>query len=193
MPVTPSGHLSRRVRASARAVPIRPHPALRPLIYAAMLASLFAIAATTRAPAETYGQAKVDPLSLAERDLADETRGDVAGAVALYSDDGVIQNGGLCAPACVGKEAIQKEIERRVAAKNRWKVVGKYVSGNVAVVKTELQIGYIEASGVDRVVVWCLYEVKDGKIAVATTIGQRTDPQTAQFIKWVQQQRNAVR
>lgn len=60
----------------------------------------------------------------------------------------------MLAPPCVGKDAIRKELERRVAAKNRWKVVGKYVSGNVAVIKTELQIGYIESSGVDRVVVW---------------------------------------
>lgn len=36
----------------------------------------------------------------------------------------------------------------------------------------------------DRVVVWNIYEVKGDKIAVATLIGQRTDPQTAQFIKW---------
>jgi hypothetical protein len=134
----------------------------------------------------------MDPASLAERDLAAETRGDVAGAVALYSDDAVIQNGGLCGTACVGKEAIQKEIQRRVAAKNRWKIVGKYVSGNVAVVKTELQIGYIEGAHVDRVIVWNLYEAKDGKIAVATTIGQRTDPQTAQFIKWFQQQQTTA-
>jgi len=155
------------------------------------LGSMLALAATTRAPAETYRQAKVDPMSLAAGDLAAETRGDVAAALALYSDDAVIQNGGLCSTGCVGKDAIQKELERRVAAKNRWKIVGSYVSGNVAVVKTELKIGYIEASGVDRVIVWNIYEVKDGKIAIATTIGQRTDPQTAQFVKWVRQQQPA--
>ncbi|MBV8492101.1 MAG: hypothetical protein JO162_01330, partial [Alphaproteobacteria bacterium] len=55
---------------------------------------------------------------------------------------------------------------------------------NVAVLQTELKIGYIESSGVDRVVVWNIYEVKGDKIAVATLVGQRTDAQTAQFIKW---------
>jgi hypothetical protein len=55
-----------------------------------------------------------------------------------------VQYGGLCWPSCVGKDAIRQELERRVAAENRWKVVGKYVSGNVAVIKTELKIGYIE-------------------------------------------------
>ena len=72
---------------------------------------------------------------------------------------------------------------RRVGAKNRWTVVGRYVSGNVAVIKTELQIGYVEASGVDRVIVWCIYETKGDKIAAVTLAGQRTDPQTARFIE----------
>jgi hypothetical protein len=111
-------------------------------------------------------------------------RGDAAAALALYRDDAIVQYGGLCWTPCVGRAAIRKELERRVAAKNEWKVIGKYVSGNVAVLQTELKIGYIESSGVDRVVVWNIYEVRGPKIAVATLVGQRTDPQTAQFIKW---------
>jgi len=143
---------------------------------------MLAIAVSTPAPAE------VDPASLAERDMAAESRGDVATALASYSDDAIVQYGGLCWTPCVGKAAIQKELERRVAAKNRWTIIGKYVSGNVAVVQTELQIGYIEKSDVDRVIVWCIYEVKGDKIAVVTLVGQRTDPQTARFIEWVQSQ-----
>ena len=43
-------------------------------------------------------------------------RGNAAGALALYAEDAVIDGGGLCAVApCVGKAAIQKELERRVA------------------------------------------------------------------------------
>jgi hypothetical protein len=154
----------------------------RPIFFVTLLASMLALAVSTPAPAE------VDPASLAEQDAAAESRGDVAAALALYSDDAIVQYGGLCWTPCVGKAAIQKELERRVAAKNRWKIIGKYVSGNVAVVQTELQIGYIEQSGVDRVIVWCIYEVKGDKIAVVTLVGQRTDPQTARFIEWVQSQ-----
>ena len=55
-------------------------------------------------------------------------------------------------------------------------------------IKTELQIGYIEGSGVDRVIVWCIYETKGDKIAVVTLAGQRTDPQTARFIEWSRSQ-----
>jgi hypothetical protein len=143
---------------------------------------MVALAVSTPAPAE------VDPASLAEQDMAAESRGDVTAALALYSDDAIVQYGGLCWTPCVGKAAIQKELERRVAAKNQWTIIGKYVSGNVAAVQTELRIGYIEKSGVDRVIVWTLYEVKGDKIAVVTLAGQRTDPQTARFIEWVQSQ-----
>src|SRR5438105_3667795 len=154
----------------------------RPIFFGAFLASMLAPAVSTPTLAE------VDPASLAERDLAAESRGDAAAALALYADDAIVQYGGLCWTPCVGKAAIQQELERRIAAKNRWKIIGKYVSGNVAVVQTELQIGYIESSGVDRVVVWNIYEVKGNKIAVATLVGQRTDPQTARFIEWFRSQ-----
>jgi hypothetical protein len=154
----------------------------RPIFFATLLASMVALAVSTPAPAE------VDPASLAEQDMAAESRGDVTAALALYSDDAIVQYGGLCWTPCVGKAAIQKELERRVAAKNQWTIIGKYVSGNVAAVQTELRIGYIEKSGVDRVIVWTLYEVKGDKIAVVTLAGQRTDPQTARFIEWVQSQ-----
>src|SRR5437762_8033712 len=144
----------------------------RAILLVSLLASLLARAVSTPAPAQ------MDPASLAERDLAAETSDDVAAALALYSDDAIVQYGGLCWTPCVGKAAIQKELERRVEAKNRWKIIGKYVSGNVAVVQAELQIGFIEESGVDRVVVWTIYETKGDKIAVAALEGQRTDPQT---------------
>jgi hypothetical protein len=147
------------------------------IFFVALSASLRALAVSTPAPAQ------VDPASLAERDLAAESRGDVAAALALYSDDAIVQYGGLCWSPCIGKAAIRKELERRVAAKNQFKIIGKYVSGNVAVVQTELRIGYIEKSGVDRVIVCNIYEVTGDKIAVAALVGQRTDPQTARFIE----------
>jgi len=154
----------------------------RAILFVSLLASGLALAVSAPAPAQT------DPASLAERELAAETSGDVAAALALYSDDAIIQYGGLCGTPCVGKAAIQKELERRVEAKNRWTITGKYVAGNVAVVQTELRIGFIESSGVDRVVVWCIYETNDNKIAVVTLVGQRTDPQTARFIEWFRSQ-----
>jgi len=161
----------------------------RPVFFVALLAFMLAVSAP--APAEDYWQATVYAASLAEQDLADESRGDVAAALALYSDNAIIQYGGLFGTPCGGKDAIQKELERRAAAQNRWTIIGKYVSGNVAAIQTELRIGFIEKSGVDRVIVWCIYEVRGDKIAVGTLVGQRTDPQTARFIEWFRSQQPA--
>src|SRR5438874_5867604 len=143
-----------------------------PVFSVTLFASMLALAVSTPAPA------KENPASLAQRELVAESRGDVAAALALYSDDAIVQYGGLCWTPCVGKAAIQKELERRVGAKNRWTIIGKYVAGNVAVVQTELQIGFIEQSGVDRVIVWCIYEVTGDKIAVVTLVGLLTGAQT---------------
>jgi ketosteroid isomerase-like protein len=161
---------------------------------ATLLASLLPVVVLTPAPAENYRQAAVNPAALAEGEIAAESRGDVAAALALYADDAIVQNGGLCWTPCVGKAAIRKELERRVAALNHPVVVAKFASGNVAVIKTEVRLGYTDKSGVrhtlqwspgvDRIVVWNLYELKADKIAVVTLVGQRTDPQTARFIAW---------
>jgi ketosteroid isomerase-like protein len=161
----------------------------KPIFFVISLASMLTFAMSTPAPAQ------VDPLSLARQDVAAESRGDVAAAVALYSDDAIVRYGGLCWTPCVGKEAVQKEIERRVAAKNHATIIGTYVSGNVAVVKTEVRLTTTDKSGaerpiewspgVNRIVVWNIYEVKEGKIAVDTLVGQSTDPQTGRFIEWL--------
>jgi hypothetical protein len=145
---------------------------------------MLAVASPGVVLADDYGQATINPMLLAEQDLTAESRGDVAAALALYRDDAIVQYGGLCWTPCVGKAAIEKELERRVAAKNEWKIIGKYVSGNVAVVQAELKIGYIEYTGVDHVVVWSIYEVTGDKIAAVTLAGQRTDPQTKRFIEY---------
>jgi hypothetical protein len=149
---------------------------------------LYAVAPATPAAAQ------LGPLALAERDIAAENAGNVAAALALYASDAVVQNGGLCWTGCSGQAAIRKELERRVAGLNRPRIVGKYVSGNVAVVKTEVRLATLGkpsvrhqfdwSPGVKRIVVWNIYEEKQGKIAVVTLVGQRTDPQTARFIQW---------
>ena len=64
--------------------------------------------------ATTSARAQGDPQALLRQELATIARGDVAGALALYKDDAVVDGVGLCAVApCVGKAAIQKELERR--------------------------------------------------------------------------------
>jgi hypothetical protein len=158
---------------------------MRRTVLVTLLALMIAVALPVPAPAQG------DPAALAHREVAAESRGDVAAALALYSDDAIVQYGGLCWTGCVGKDAIRKELERRVAANNHAKIVGEYVSGNVAVVKTEVRL--IDKSGdplqwspgVDRIIVWDIYEERGGKIAIVTLVGQHTDPQTVRFIAWL--------
>ena len=162
----------------------------RPLIsFLGMFACVLCVAVSAPAPAQT------GPALLAAQDMAAQSRGDVDAALALYSDDASVQGGGLCWTPCVGKAAIRQELERRVEATNHAAIVGEYVSGNVAAVKTEVRVGPAGKSGpggsvqwspgVDRLVVWNLYEARDGKIAFVTLVGERTDPQTARFIEWL--------
>ena len=162
------------------------------LFFATLAASILVLAATIPA------RAQPDPASLAKQDVAAQGRGDVAAALALYGDHAVVQGGGFCWSPCVGKAAIGKELARRVASRNHATIIGEYVSDNVAVVKTEVRLWYVDNSGarrniqwspgVERIIVWNIYEEKDGKIAVVTLVGQRTDPQTARFIAWFRSQ-----
>ena len=69
--------------------------------FVVLLAAMLALLVSAPAPA------KENPASLAQRELVAESRGDVAAALALYSDDAIVQYGGLCWTPCVGKAAIQ--------------------------------------------------------------------------------------
>jgi hypothetical protein len=125
----------------------------RPIFFVTMLASVLALAVSTPAPA------KDNPLSLAQREVAAQNRGDVAADLALYSDDAVMQAGPLCnATPCVGKAAIQKNLESRVAVKAHATIIGKYVSGNVAAVQAEIRSDNTQKAGVDRFIVWNIFE-----------------------------------
>jgi ketosteroid isomerase-like protein len=67
-------------------------------------------------------------------------RGDVRDALALFTDDAVIDaESGLCwKTPCVGKAAIQKDLERLVSDKSRRITpLNTYVSGNVLVTRLE--------------------------------------------------------
>jgi len=73
----------------------------RPVFFVALLAFMLAVSAPARA--EDYGQAAVNPASLAEQDLAAQSRGNVAAALALYSDNAIVQYGGSAGPLVSAK------------------------------------------------------------------------------------------
>ena len=117
-------------------------------------------------------------------------QGDVAAAVALFTDDAVVDvPSGLCTKTpCVGKAAIQKDLERLVADKSRRVTTpNTYFSGNVLVTRFEARSAAIQTAGVDRIILWRIREMQGDKIAsVRCCMPERTDSQTAHFLEWEQ-------
>jgi len=115
-------------------------------------------------------------------------RGDVDAALALFTDDAVIDSeSGDCALApCVGKAAIRKDFERYVQDRSRRvNALNTYISGNVIVTRFEARSDTVQKAGVERVVLWGIREMRDGKIASSRCcLPERTDSQTAKFLSW---------
>ena len=145
------------------------------------------IASCATVPAEN------DPGFMLQR-LADAiARGDVAAASALYTDDASVDvhaPGSLCSAApCVGKVAIQKDLERRASLKQQTIITNTYVFGNVVTFRGELRNEAVQKAGSDRAIVWGIYETRGDKFSRAHTgIFERADPQTARFLEWQRMQ-----
>jgi len=132
--------------------------------------------------------AQGDPVAVQQQLFDALARGDVAAALALFTEDAVIDSeSGLCAKApCVGKAAVQKDLERFVNDKSRHVTpLNTYVSGNVLVTRFEARSAMIQKSGADRIILWGIREMRGDKIAsVRCCMPERTDPQTARFLEW---------
>jgi hypothetical protein len=132
--------------------------------------------------------AQADPAAVQQQLYTALARGDVGAAVALFTDDAVIDSeSGFCANApCVGKAAIQKDLARYVTDKSRrMTALNTYVSGNVVLTRFEARSATIQRAGVDRIILWGIREMRGDKIATTRCCQpERTDPQTARFLAW---------
>ena len=132
--------------------------------------------------------APADPVEVQQQLTDALAKGDVATAMTLFTDDAVIDaESGLCARApCVGKPAIQKDLERYVTDKTRRvKTLNTYVAGDLLVTRFEARSAMIEKAGVERIILWEIREMKGDKIAsTRCCMPDRTDSQTARFIVW---------
>jgi hypothetical protein len=132
--------------------------------------------------------AQADPVDVQQQLLDALARGDVAGAVALFTDDAVIDTeSGYCAKSpCVGKAAIQKDFERYVKdSTRRVTPLNTFVSGNVLVTRFEARSAMIQKAGVERIILWGIREIRGDKIASSRCcLPDRTDSQTARFLEW---------
>lgn len=112
-------------------------------------------------------------------------RGDVAGVMAAYADDAVFDGWGLCAPnPCVGKAAIQREIERQVA--DRTQVQNDPLSvrgeGDIVTSQAVIRSDAIRALGLERVALTVSMEVKGQTIVLTRYVPNAEDPQTGRFL-----------
>ena len=132
--------------------------------------------------------AQSNPVAVQQQLFDALAQGDVAAALALFTDDAVIDaESGFCANApCVGKAAVQKDLERIVADKSRRvATLNTYVSGNLLVTRFEARSDVIKKAGVDRIILWSIREMRGDKIATTRCcLPERTDSQTARFIAW---------
>jgi ketosteroid isomerase-like protein len=164
-------------------------PTLKSLAVASGLTVLLAVSVVAAAIAQGGSE------DVQQQLLSALSRGDVAAALALFTDDAVIdsQSGTCTDKPCVGKAAIRKDLERLVADKTRRVTpLGTYVAGNVLVTRFEARSATIQSAGLDRIVLWGIREMRDGKIAaLRCCLPERTDSQTARFLEWEEQHPSA--
>jgi len=136
--------------------------------------------------AEAFAQE--GPVVVQQQLLDALAKGDVPAALALFTEDAVIDSeSGRCSKApCVGKAAIQKDLERYVADKSRRvTTLSSYVSENVLVTRFEARSATIQKAGVDRIILWGIREMRGDKIAsIRCCMPERTDAQTGRFLEW---------
>lgn len=146
------------------------------------VAALLMLAATPLALAQS------DPVAVQQTLINALAQGDVAAALAVFTDDAIIDaESGQCAAApCVGKEAIRKDLERYLIDKSRRITpLNTFVSGNVLVTRFEATSATIRKTGVDRIVLWGIRELRGDKIATSRCcLPERTDPRTQRFLEW---------
>lgn len=125
-----------------------------------------------------------DPLALRQQLVVAITRGDVNAAANLFAEDAVSDGPSTCGLIiCIGKAAIRKDLENRIANQTRATTLNSYVSGNILTTRFQSTNKLTKKAGVDRIIFWAIYEVEDNKIKVERMMYERSDPQTARFLE----------
>jgi CHRD domain len=119
-------------------------------------------------------------------------RGDAAAAAVYLADDAVysISDGvGLCGPLpCVGRPAIQPELDRQVSIHVSYLPVGLDTSSNTVTGRFAITTDNITAAGAQRVLGTVTSETRTDKLSYVRLSLERDDPQTAQFLAWAMRQ-----
>jgi ketosteroid isomerase-like protein len=141
-------------------------------------------AADSPPPADIVGDRwylDVDPAAVHQRYLDATNRGDVAAAVALFSQDAVYL-GGSCQPdPCVGHAAIQGDIAGNVASHVRVTRLSSEIDGDTLTWRSEVVADGVRAAGVERIITLGTTQVRAATIVNHHFRFDTSDPQTAVY------------
>lgn len=152
------------------------------LILAALLGAVPAVAAQD------------DPATVVQRFFDARNRYDVAGTLALVTDDFRLIGGPQCTPAspCVGREALRAEMQNYIAGRAQVTIVGTpQVSGTTVRARVEGRADVFRAAGAERIINDVTMEVRDGKLASLVGVPDASDPQTARYLAFLRNQQGA--
>jgi len=133
-----------------------------------------------------------DPATVVQRFFDARNHHDVAGTLALVTDDIRTVGGPSCTPAapCVGVVPFRTDLENVYIPKHiQLTIVGvPQVSGTTVHVRIEARGDIFSVAGVERIVSNATAEVRDGKIASFISIPDASDAQSAQYLAYVRTQ-----
>ncbi len=125
-----------------------------------------------------------DPATVLQRFNDARNRGDIAGAVALLTDDVRFAEGPMCTAdnPCIGVAAARETLEAGARVHVRETVVGTpVVTGTTVRFRAEVRFDNVPVPGVERLIVNSTVDVRDGKIASYIGIEDLSDAQTAKL------------
>ncbi len=130
-----------------------------------------------------------DPATVFRRFIDARNQGDVAGALALVTDDIRVIGGPRCTESapCVGKDAVRADLQAFSTTNHAQStIVGTpQLTGATVRARIEARDDSTRAAGVDRFVNDVTVETRDGKIASLHAVPDTSDPQTARYLAYV--------
>ncbi len=129
-----------------------------------------------------------DPAVVVRRFFDTRNRYDIAGTLALVTEDVRLIGGPRCTESapCVGKDAVRTDLQNYVAQHAQSTIVGTpLVTGTTVRIRVEARDDTTRAAGVDRFVNDVTVETRDGKLASLRAVSDLSDPQTAEFFAYV--------
>lgn len=121
--------------------------------------------------------------------LAALNAGNAAGAAAYFADDGSywFSDGiGACSVTpCVGRAAIQAELERQAALHAWFRPFELLASGNTVLSRWAIGSDRVLEAGAQRILGTIITETRGDRISSMRITVYRDDPESAKFVEWV--------